>query len=183
VLKTSAKCDTFVVFRMPLAGVKCNRNNGVIHLDVCCISAGICNFLHVVFLCSLHCTFDLQCYLMLCTSHQLVVQNIAISGSVCSHISKTTHPNIIKFSVRVTRYHGSVYLWGSAISYVLPVFLISNRRESKTMHMFCPVRQWRHRGEVCRFRLHLVHLVKLFKLIKKWIMSFLIAHLIASFIL
>ena len=86
------------------------------------------------------------------------VQNIVTSDSAssclivclsaCLLISKTTHPNIIKFSVHVIVTMAWSYFDSSAIrcdsSFVDDVMFSSNRLnwpESKMMLTFCPVRQ------------------------------------------
>ena len=89
-----------------------------------------------------------------------------VCRSVRSRISKTipVHPHFTIFSILVTRGQGSVLLWWLyAICYVLQVFWITsfsynagNKPKSKTTRIFRPVCRWRHGGEVCRLRLHLV---------------------------
>jgi len=110
--------------------------------------------------------------------------NESVCLSVRSHISKTTRQYFTKFSV-------TCYLWpwlgsssdDSAMCCVLPVLCMflcngGNRPESKTTVWFVKLARWRHRGEVCCLRLHLVFISVFLALL--WMSGFIVLSLVSS---
>jgi len=86
--------------------------------------------------------------------------------SVRLHISTTTRTNFTKFSVHVTCGRGSVLLWqcytlwtSDFVDDVTFPHNGANGPKSSTALRFVEFARWRHRGEVCRLRVHVVAVV------------------------
>ena len=103
------------------------------------------------------------------TSSVFLLVWLSVCLSLRSLVSKTTRPYFTKFSVHATCGRGWSFSDGSAIRYVLPVLWMTScfhiRQgigQNQRRHVcFVQFSRWRHWGEVCCLRLHVVSWVAL----------------------